>query len=268
MHNRYLEILKLQPGASKKDIKSAYRRLSKQYHPDVNKNEDAEEQFIEINEAYKFLMEVGPKPQQQQTAYDYDPMADEYARWRARARQYAWEKAREAQQQRNELIQQILARFNYLAVFIITFNVVLGIDYLLPLKELNLRILNISKSMEDRNSRSGKSMESYYDKMYFENFIIQFESGEIWYAKHEDLAKVYVTPFFGKPMEVVVNIDGNHFTYQKIINIYTVFGFVIPVIIFIYLLYLFVLRTTDGKLTLATFISFFFLVQLFLFFRF
>ena len=49
--------LELPLGASKDDIKSAYRRLSKRYHPDKNKNCDYSE-FIKISESYKRLMNI------------------------------------------------------------------------------------------------------------------------------------------------------------------------------------------------------------------
>ena len=49
----YYEVLGLNKGASDDDIKKAYRKLAKQYHPDVNKAPDAEEKFKEINEAYE-----------------------------------------------------------------------------------------------------------------------------------------------------------------------------------------------------------------------
>ena len=49
--------LELPLGANKDDIKSAYRRLSKKYHPDKNKNCDYSE-FIKISESYKRLMNI------------------------------------------------------------------------------------------------------------------------------------------------------------------------------------------------------------------
>lgn len=51
----YYEILGVQKGADADEIKSAYRRLAKKYHPDLNKAPDAAEKFKEINEAYEVL---------------------------------------------------------------------------------------------------------------------------------------------------------------------------------------------------------------------
>src|SRR3990172_1741181 len=56
MSNRdYYEILGLNRNASDDEIKAAFRKLARQYHPDVNKEHDAEENFKEINEAYGVL---------------------------------------------------------------------------------------------------------------------------------------------------------------------------------------------------------------------
>ncbi|MDD2780183.1 J domain-containing protein [Sulfuricurvum sp.] len=47
--------LEIAPGASEAEIKKAYRKLARQYHPDVNKDPAAEEKFKEINAAYEVL---------------------------------------------------------------------------------------------------------------------------------------------------------------------------------------------------------------------
>ncbi len=51
----YYEVLGVSKGASKDEIKKAYRKLSKKYHPDINKEPDAAEKFKEIAEAYEVL---------------------------------------------------------------------------------------------------------------------------------------------------------------------------------------------------------------------
>ncbi|MEO0947221.1 MAG: molecular chaperone DnaJ [Cyanobacteria bacterium J06641_5] len=57
MATDYYSVLGVSRDASKEDIKQAYRRLARKYHPDVNKEAGAEERFKEINRAYEVLSE-------------------------------------------------------------------------------------------------------------------------------------------------------------------------------------------------------------------
>ncbi|MEX2161291.1 MAG: molecular chaperone DnaJ [Anaerolineales bacterium] len=61
----YYEILGVHRNALPEEIKASFRRLARQYHPDVNKAQDAEERFKEINEAYAVLAD-----EQKRAAYD------------------------------------------------------------------------------------------------------------------------------------------------------------------------------------------------------
>jgi len=51
----YYEVLGIDRNASKDDIKKAYRKLARKYHPDVSKEPNAEEKFKEVKEAYEVL---------------------------------------------------------------------------------------------------------------------------------------------------------------------------------------------------------------------
>ncbi len=61
----YYEILGVSRDAEKSDIKKAYRKLARKYHPDVNQAADAEDKFKEVNEAYEVL-----KDKDKRQAYD------------------------------------------------------------------------------------------------------------------------------------------------------------------------------------------------------
>ncbi|MEO6687087.1 MAG: DnaJ domain-containing protein, partial [Dyadobacter sp.] len=52
----YYQILGIQKTATEKDIKAAYRKLARKYHPDVNPNDqEAQKKFQELNEANEVL---------------------------------------------------------------------------------------------------------------------------------------------------------------------------------------------------------------------
>jgi molecular chaperone DnaJ len=82
----YYDVLDVARNATDDEIKKSFRRLARQYHPDVNKDPGAEEKFKELNEAYEVLSDA-----EKRAAYDrfghaafqtggagagYDPFAD------------------------------------------------------------------------------------------------------------------------------------------------------------------------------------------------
>jgi curved DNA-binding protein len=61
----YYKILGVERGASDDDIKKAYRKLARKYHPDVSKEANAKERFQEVSEAYETL-----RDKEKRAAYD------------------------------------------------------------------------------------------------------------------------------------------------------------------------------------------------------
>ena len=71
----YYQILGVSRDADEKEIKRAFRRLARQYHPDVNPGDaNAEERFKEINEAYEVLSDAEKRDK-------YDRLGADWARW-------------------------------------------------------------------------------------------------------------------------------------------------------------------------------------------
>jgi len=84
----YYKILGVDRKASQDDIKKAFRKLARKYHPDVNKNDkNAEERFKEINEANEVLSD----PEKRQKFDQFGVHWQQYGRAGGRPEDFNWD---------------------------------------------------------------------------------------------------------------------------------------------------------------------------------
>lgn len=82
----YYKILGVERDASESDIKKAFRKLARKYHPDVQGSESSEEKFKEINEAYQVLSDTEKRQKYDQFGAHYN----QYSRAGGRPEDFNW----------------------------------------------------------------------------------------------------------------------------------------------------------------------------------
>jgi hypothetical protein len=139
MFDKYFKILGLGKGASKEDIKNAYRLLAKKYHPDVSKEKDAHDRFIEISEAYEILINRKVMDDLRATsdhAAEYQHAYEYYT-------QQAKEKARKASRMRYENLKKEHDAFQKSGVYDVMLLLEYAFNYFLILLTLFLLIFPV-----------------------------------------------------------------------------------------------------------------------------
>ena len=131
----YYEILGIPRTAGTQEIKFAYRRLAKKFHPDISKDPNAQEKFILVNEAYEFLSRLKLRETRTSRNKSQTPSSDEiYRQWLRRERMKARARAsEEARRKFNEFRKspiykttQIIFTFYDILSMIIGFLIILA----------------------------------------------------------------------------------------------------------------------------------------------
>ncbi|TRX55954.1 hypothetical protein FNH22_17470 [Fulvivirga sp. M361] len=265
MTNYYLDRLEVQPGASAAEIKAAYRKLAKQFHPDVNKSPEAERRFIEIHEAYKFLTEVGPAPNNESISYNFDPREQAYDAWREKAKAYAQEKAREAKKEQKRLLKQLYTYFNYAAIVIMLLNLLLLIDYYLPEHRTQKKVIAVYKVIE--KSRSNQVIYKY-DDVQFDGFRMRVKKEQYLELGEVSGAEIVSTPLLKTLKQADFQLKNEILSINPAYYIYTIFTYLIPLMLIANMAYFTMYSDNQNKITLAITIIFGSAIQLYIFIQF
>jgi curved DNA-binding protein CbpA len=136
MRGSAYNIFGLKPGASEEEIRKRYRKLVKKYHPDVNKDADAEKTFVEIQEAYEILM-AGTSEEIEYTDQAAQQFQTRYAEYQAHARQQFQARKKKEEEDLAKLYVRLQTGPVFLVHRIIAYAgiaivIVLCLDLLLP----------------------------------------------------------------------------------------------------------------------------------------
>ncbi|WP_424962778.1 DnaJ domain-containing protein [Ekhidna sp.] len=264
MREHYLKILSLRPGATEAEIKKAYRSLSKKYHPDISKEPNAVKKFIEIDRAYDYLVNKKNTYSEDFSAeFNYStPQETKLERWRREAR----ERRRKATQEKAQYQLKLTIKINQFAKILILplliINVIFALDFLLPRKENKQQITKRSQVYE--RARYGRKYYSF-DRLEFENVVFLVERGSNASIKEASSGNVFSTLILNSPRKCEVFVNGSMIELNQILGIYDMFGFIIPLVIILGLLFFYRIKSPNGRLSIACILFFIFFFQLYVF---
>jgi len=241
---RYYQVLGLHKNASEQDIKSAYRKLAKKYHPDVNKSEAATSRFLEISEAYKYLM----------SNYDLPaPEPDEEEVERQKAREWAREKSRQYVEQVYAFrlyTAKITRRF---AIFTVLFQLLPLADSLLPKQQIMAEITSITRHQLRFNNGIEDVVHTAYYNVTIEGGLPEYPTS--------DTATFYQTALLDKIVAVDLQLTET-LTITNLSTFFNAFRVLFPLVLLITLIIFSVHDLHMNKVTWGILLFFALLVEL------
>lgn len=203
--NQYYNVLGLPFGANEQLIKKRYKELAKKYHPDRNSSPDAHKKFIEINEAYIYLVfknKIQVKSLQEQQKDREDEIQKAY-------REKAWQYVREKKIRDEEELQAFYHSlrigwkwfaFKTVSILCAIIVVVMFIDYFLPTQAIPEVVTEYSNDIYQSvgahdisliKTSSGKNLwtNDYFNSDFNYNPFFILESTQIF--QNPIKAKIY-----------------------------------------------------------------------------
>lgn len=258
----YYHILGISPGATKEEIKAAYRRLARQYHPDVNADPGAKEEFQKIVEAYQYLTKAPVEEVYAQT-FTRSEAQDLHKDWREKVRARRARDRRERDLLKQQVLQKVYRVTDYLVGFYLLFASILTIDYFLPAVEHPQEIEKIDR-VYSISSRSPHGRVYLHDEIYFKDFKLNV-SGEQKISCCGE-AIVHATPILGTVLKAELKQNGTLIIAEPAYGLYHFFGFLIPLALLLGGIYYRHTGIREGKLNIGILLLFMGAFHLVLFF--
>ena len=238
MVKNYYKTLGLSSSASKAEIKVAYRKLAKKYHPDKNKSKQASQLFIEVNEAYAYLTNEGSSyrinyPEKTTNSNKSKYSEDELRKRMDWARKYAkYKKVKEERVMEleyykihNSSRKKIINLINWVSI---SFAFVIFMDYkILPTSPVEVDLIT---NYMDMGSDNFVLKFKDIDNNDF-NFAVSIED-----VKYLNIAKIkdYFTEksiLFRQNTHMLLNIDNEIISIENNFCVYKVFYFYFTILL-------------------------------------
>ena len=238
MVKNYYKTLGLSSSASKAEIKVAYRKLAKKYHPDKNKSKQASQLFIEVNEAYAYLINEGSSyrinyPEKTTNSNKSKSSEDELRKRMDWARKYAqYKKVKEERMMEleyykihNSRRKKIINLINWVSI---SFAFLILVDFkILPTSSIHVDLITKYvdvgsdklvfkfKDVDDNNFNFGVSLE---DVRFLNNAKIKDYSTE-------------KSMLFRQNTHMLLNIDNEIISIENNFCVYKVFYFYFTILL-------------------------------------
>ena len=217
--NRFYDILGLPFGASEQLIKKRYKELAKKYHPDRNPSPDANKRFIEINEAYIYLLSKDKIPAKSFEEQQREKAEEEQRAYREKAWNYAREKKIREEEELQAFYHSLRLGWSWFAFKSVTILcglvlVVMLVDFILPTQAIPEVVTEYSTDIYHSvgghqisliKTKSGKNLwtNEFYNKDFNYNPFFILESSQIF--QNPITAKIYAgNQFFEIPIHFTV----------------------------------------------------------------
>lgn len=262
-YHESISILGLSKGASEDAIKDAYRKLAKQYHPDVNPS-DKGVRFREINRAYRYLKKHPNPPVEVQYQTRPSPSATDFEeKRRAYHRRKKAEKAQE-KVQKAAMFAWLFSNLRLFVLVVLIFNMLLAIDYLLPTVPEEVQITAIKRIKMPR--KAGHSDRDYtYKATTSDGGEFRIKASEVSQIDRDSPHILRVTPLIREGVRLTAKDNDSIILYQEF-GVYRIFGVFIPISIGFILAYFYWVKNNDYRLTLLLIVFTIFILQLVLIF--